>query len=251
VFTAIDTAGVRKTKSLQGDIDFYSQHRALRSVRRADVVLLLIDAALPVSSVDQQLAEEILEHFKPCVLVVNKWDLAREKATQDQYMEYLAKQMAGLNFAPVAFLSAREKDGLHELVEMARDLHTQAGIRVPTSQLNRALEKAMGDKPPTSSIGRKPKVFYLTQADIYPPTITLFVNDPTMFDPSYQRYLMNRFREMLPFAEVPIKLVIREREREEMGEGLRKIRSRQGGAKRQSHRPKDPGRPRKSRRGGR
>jgi len=92
---------------------------------------------------------------------------------------------------------------------------------VPTAQLNKALEQAMKEKPPTSSIGRKPRVFYLTQADIYPPTITMFVNDPSMFDPSYQRYLMNRFREMLPFAEVPIKLVIRAREREELSDKSR------------------------------
>src|SRR5690606_20377253 len=106
VFTAIDTAGVRKTKSLQDDIEFYSYHRSLRSIRRADVVVLFIDASVPVSQVDKQLGHEILKHHKPVVLVINKWDLAEKQYTQDQYVEYLDKSLQGLNFAPIIFVSA-------------------------------------------------------------------------------------------------------------------------------------------------
>jgi GTP-binding protein len=85
-------------------------------------------------------------------------------------------------------------------------------MRVPTAALNRAVEEAMTARPPTSGIGRRARVYYLTQLAVHPPTIALFVNDPTMFDSAYQRYLLNRFRETLPFAEVPIKLVIRGKE---------------------------------------
>ena len=216
-FTAIDTAGVRKTKSLKGDVEFYSQHRALRSIRRADVVLLLLDATIPVSHVDQQLAHEIVTHFKPAMIVVNKWDLAekalkQDLSTQDKYMEYLDKHLPILSYCPVAFISAKKDEGLRELLEMARKLHNQAAQRVTTATLNKAMEAAMAAKPPTSGIGRRPRVYYMTQLASAPPTIILFVNDPSMFDPAYQRYLINRFRETLPFGEVPMKLIIRGKE---------------------------------------
>ncbi|MEX0775754.1 MAG: ribosome biogenesis GTPase Der [Phycisphaeraceae bacterium] len=208
VLTAIDTAGLRKGKSVKGDIDYYSQHRALRSIRRANVVLFLIDATLPLSNVDEKLSTEIQRQFKPVVIVVNKWDLA-PASSQEQYLEYLDKGLKGLDFAPVAFVSAKQGEGLRELVAMAMNLYQQAGHRVGTAELNRTLEEIIATRPPSSSIGRRPKIYYVTQLDVHPPTIGLFVNDQSMFDPTYQRYLINRFRELLPFSETPIKLLIR------------------------------------------
>ena len=208
-FIAIDTAGVRKTKSMAGDIEYYSYHRTLRSVRRADVVLLLIDAAVPISQVDHQLAAEILKHHKPCVIVLNKWDLAQKNYTQDQYMEYLDKALKGLDFAPVVFTSALHNEGLREVVGMATNLYEQAGHRVSTGELNRVMEQILAQKTPSSKIGRRPKIYYTTQLDVHPPTVGLFVNDHQMFEPTYQRFIINRFRELLPFSEVPIKLLIR------------------------------------------
>ncbi len=208
-FTAIDTAGVRKTKSLSGDIEFYSHHRTLRSVRRADVVLLLIDAAVPVSQVDKQLAAEVLRHHKPCVIVLNKWDIAKGQYTQDEYLEYLEKSLRGLDFAPVAFISAIDGAGLRDLVAMAVNLHKQAGHRVGTGELNRLTERILDQQTPRSKIGRHPKVYYVTQLDIHPPTIGLFVNDADMFDPTYERFMLNRYRDDLPYSEVPIRLVFR------------------------------------------
>ena len=208
-FIAIDTAGVRKTKSMAGDIEYYSYHRTLRSVRRADVVLLLIDAAVPISQVDHQLAAEILKHHKPCVIVLNKWDLAQLDYTQDKYMEYLDDALKGINFAPVVFTSALHNEGLREVVAMAVNLYKQAGHRVSTGELNRVMEKILAQKTPSSKIGRHPKIYYTTQLDVHPPTVGLFVNDHQMFEPTYQRFIINRFRELLPYSEVPIKLLIR------------------------------------------
>jgi GTP-binding protein len=217
-YTAIDTAGVRKTKSLDGDIEYYSHHRSLRSVRRADVVLFLFDATVPVSQVDHQLGNEVQKHFKPTVLVVNKWDLAQGKATQDEYAEYLDKEMKGLDYAPIVFTNAKDSEGLKEVLALARNLHEQASHRVTTSELNQVMEQLLAEKTPTSGIGRRPKIYYATQLGTNPPTIGLFVNDPSMFDHGYQRFLINRFRELLPFAEVPIKLIIRGREKKPKGE---------------------------------
>lgn len=211
VFTAIDTAGVRKTKSLKGDIEFYSRHRTLRSIRRADVVLLLIDAAVPVSQVDKQLVNEILKHHKPCLIVLNKWDLVEAEHTPEEYVKYLDSALEGLRFGPVAFVSAKHGQGLREAVATALSLHEQAGRRVTTGQLNRAMEQVFAERLPHSGTGRRPKVYYATQLAVHPPTIGLFVNDPALFDAAYQRFLINRFRTLLPFAEVPIKLIIRGR----------------------------------------
>ncbi|MEX0654919.1 MAG: ribosome biogenesis GTPase Der [Phycisphaeraceae bacterium] len=214
VFTAIDTAGVRKRKSLADDIEFYSYHRSLRSIRRADVCLLLIDAAVRVSQVDQQLATEILRHHRPTVIVVNKWDLAEEEYTQEQYAEYLDTALKVLHYAPIVFISAKEREGVREMLAMAMNLHEQASHRVGTGELNQAIEQVMTERGPSSKGGKRAKIYYGTQTDVQPPTITLFVNDPELFDNNYQRFLLNRFRDMLPFSEVPIHLQIRGRERE-------------------------------------
>ncbi|MEM8783184.1 MAG: ribosome biogenesis GTPase Der [Planctomycetota bacterium] len=209
-FLAIDTAGVRRTRSLDGDIEFYSQHRSLRSVRRADVCLLLIDSTVPISQTDHLLTQEIQKHFKPVVIVVNKWDLAKGKMEQEQYVEYLEDALKGLTFAPVVFISAKEGDGLKEAVALAYNLHEQAGHRMGTGELNRFFERVYAERGPgTNKHGKQPRLFYATQPTTHPPTLALFVNDEELFDHNYQRYLMNRIRDELPFSEVPIKLLIR------------------------------------------
>ena len=207
--TAIDTAGVRRRKSIKDDIDFYSHHRALRSVRRADVVILVVDAAVPISHLDHQLVGEILDHYKPTVVAVNKWDLAEKTSTQEQFMAYFDQTLKGLSFAPFVFISALRGQGMAEVIAMALNLNQQAGDRVATGELNRVMETVLAERTPTSKIGKRPKIYYVTQLGVHPPTIGLFVNDPGMFDGSYQRFLLNRFRDALPYSEVPIRLLIR------------------------------------------
>jgi len=209
--TLIDTAGVRKTKSLAGDIEFYSQHRALRSVRRADVCLLLVDAAVPVSQVDNQLVNEILKHHRPTVVLVNKWDLAEKDYTQDQYVAYLDDALKGLSFAPIVFVSAKDNQGLTDAIAMALNLYEQARHRVGTGELNRIVEAIINERGPSSRLGTQAKLYYATQTGVDPPTLALFVNNPELFEGGYERFLMNRFRDELPFSEVPIKLLFRAR----------------------------------------
>ena len=211
VFTAIDTAGVRKRKSLDGDIEYYSMHRSLRSVRRADVCLLLIDAAVPVSQVDKKLVNEVLEHHRPVVIVVNKWDLAEKEHTQEEYVEYLDKELLGLSFAPIVFTTANKGEGMRDAIGMAMNLYEQARHRVSTSELNKFVEQVMAQRQPGSKLGKQPKIYYATQLEVDPPTLALFVNIPEMFDHNYLRFFMNRIREELPFSEVPIKLLVRGR----------------------------------------
>ena len=209
VFTLIDTAGVRKTKSLAGDIEYYSQHRSLRSVRRADVCLLLVDSSVPISQVDHQLVNEINKHYRPTVVVINKWDLAEQEHTQDEYVEYLDDALKGLTFAPIVFTSALAGEGMREAVALALNLYEQSNHRMGTSELNRAIEEIANERGPSSKSGKHAKMYYATQTGVNPPTVVLFVNDADLFDRNYQQYLINRMRDTVAFSEVPIRLFVR------------------------------------------
>ncbi len=214
-FVAIDTAGVRKKKSMT-DIDFYSYTRALASIRRADVVALLIDATVPVAEVDLKLAGAILEESKPVVVVINKWDLVGRRATAEDYDHYLTQVMPFVSYAPVVMISARTGRNVGRLIDVALDLHTQARTRVPTAELNAALQEILELRGPSARRGTKPvKLYYATQVAVAPPTIVLFCNDPQLVTEPYRRFIENRLRERLPFAEVPMRLLFRPRRGEQ------------------------------------
>lgn len=223
----IDTAGVRKKRYMAtNDIEFYSFHRAQRSIRRADVVLMLIDGTEPVSEPDKKLAQYIAEQHKPVVLVINKWDLARQRIREqrkqpegrfrdedvmEEFGEYLGQELQHLHYAPIAFITAKEGKNVQQVLDLAQNLFKQAHERLTTGQLNKVVRQILDQQHPSSPTGRRAKVFYATQTDVAPPTIVLFVNNPEYVNENYQRFMINRFRELLPFAEVPIRLVIRGR----------------------------------------
>jgi len=213
-FMLIDTAGVRKRKKLASDIEFYSLHRAMRSIRRADVVALLIDASVPVSQVDKDLAGQIAEQYKPVVLVVNKWDLAAGRAAGEDYQEYFDKVFPELSFAPISLTSAITGQNVRQTIRLAEQLFKQAQTRVPTHALNEAIQEALQTRAPGHKGGAKsPKLYYASQVDTCPPTIVCFVNDVRAFDQTYQRFLVGQLRRRLPFAEVPLRLFFRPRQR--------------------------------------
>ncbi len=224
----IDTAGVRKKRHMvTNDIEFYSFHRAQRSIRRADVVFMLIDGTEPMSDPDRKLAQYIAEEFKPVVLVVNKWDLARQKIREmrageqdeeirdedmmDEYRQYLEAELPWLDYAPIAFVTAKDGKNIQGVVDLAQHLFNQGKERVTTGRLNAAMRQILEERQPSTSSGRRARVYYATQVDVAPPSIVLFVNNPKYIDAAYQRFIINRFRELLPYPEVPIKLVIRGR----------------------------------------
>jgi GTP-binding protein len=211
-FLAIDTAGVRKKKSLQNDIEFYSLARAERSIRRADVVLLFLDAPQSISKVDKQLAEYILEQHKPAIFVVNKWDLMTPMPTS-KMGNYIRATFPSLDFVPIAFVTAKSGKNVHAVLNLAQHLHKQASARISTGDLNRVLRHALEASPPPLRQNRRPKVYYATQAGSNPPTIVLFTNGPELFDNTYQRYLVKTIRDQLHFNDVPIRLHLRRRQR--------------------------------------
>ncbi len=207
---AIDTAGVRKKRQVKDSIEFYSMARAERSIRRADVVLLLIDATLKVSEVDKKLGDYIISEYKPCIIVINKWDLA-QGTEAEKFNEYIHKCLPGLSFAPISFISAKKNVHIVEMVHLALELYEQANTRIPTSELNLALEEALTLHRPTRKKTRSPRIYYATQVGVSPPTFVLFVNDPKLFDSDYERYLSNQLRSKLPFSEIPLKFHFRAR----------------------------------------
>lgn len=218
-FVAIDTAGVKK-KSKWGDpIDFYGYTRVLKSITRADVTVLMIDATQPITSVDKRLANLVAGELKPCVLVINKWDLAKDRGETDKYDEYLLKTLPGVDYAPVVFTSARDDQNVDAVIDTAWSLFGQSQLRVGTGRLNAALRAALAERGPSTRRGSKPpKIYYATQVAVAPPTIVLFVNHPSRVHTNYQRYLHNKMQQLLPFQEVPIRLLFRaSRGREEFG----------------------------------
>ncbi len=209
---AIDTAGLRKRSKIADDIEFYAFSRATRSIQRADVVLFLIDATEPVGHVEKRLARLICDEYKPCVLVINKWDLAKGRASSEQYGEYLTKVLPQVAHAPVALTSATAGRNIDTTIDLASVLFKQARLRVGTGRLNQVLKAALEGNAPKPKRGRKaPKLYYATQVSTQPPTVVLFVNNPALLTREYERFLLNRFREALPFEEIPIRLLFRAR----------------------------------------
>jgi GTP-binding protein len=214
---AIDTAGVRYRGNVKTDIDFYSLSRSERSIRRADVVLHLFDATKKASMVDKQLAGYILENYKPAVFVVNKWDLAKGQAFTGEYGEYLHRIFPSLDHVPIAFLTARDGKNVQKVINLAQNLHKQARMRVATGDLNRVIQRALFDQSPPMRKNRVPKVYYVTQVAVDPPTIVVFTNGPDLFDRTYRRYLIKTLRDHFGFHDVPIKLYLRPKQRDEVG----------------------------------
>ena len=210
---AIDTPGIRRTRAQQRyDIDFYGAHRAQRSIRRADVVLLFLDCGERIGKVDKQLADYVAQQHKPCIFVVNKWDKLAGTMPTEKWVSYLGDNFRTMRYAPIAFITGQTGKNVKALLNHAQMLFKQSRERVGTGPLNRMLRDAIRQKAPPLHQNRRPKIYYATQVGAQPPTIVLFCSQPSALSKPYQRYLLGKFRDDLPFAEVPIKLYLRKRE---------------------------------------
>lgn len=211
-FVAIDTPGVRKRKSLANDVEFYGLLRAKRSIRRADVVFMFFDALETISTVDKQLVDEIAANYKPCVFVVNKWDLAPTKdMTTELWTKYLIDTFSSMRYVPLAFIAGKEEKNIKKLINLAQVIAKQARLRVPTPMINSVVRAAVRNNRPPQRSNKQPKLFFGTQVGTEPPTIVLKCNYPKLLDQSWIRYLLGVMREQLPFKEVPIQLYLRTR----------------------------------------
>jgi GTP-binding protein len=209
--TVIDTAGIRKKSKMADSIEFYSYVRATRSIRRADVVFFLIDATVEVAQVDKKIARFIAEEHKSCIMVVNKWDLAKETAVTGDYEEYLTKLLPGLKYAPIAFTTATEAKNVQSVLDLAAEIFRQTTTWIPTAKLNKAFEMIKAERVGSARRGRGswPKIYYAAQIAVNPVTILMFVNRPELFDENYRKFIVGRLRELLPVDEVPIRILCR------------------------------------------
>jgi GTP-binding protein len=219
-FVAIDTAGVRRHKSIRTDIDFYSFHRAQRSIRRADIVLLFFDCTQRLSKVDKQLSKYIADNYKACIFVVNKWDLLYGQMPTERWVDYLRDTFPTMWHVPIAFITGQTGKNVKALLNHAQHLFKQSLQRVPTSELNRLVRAALTKHPPPMHGILRPKIYYATQVSIQPPTIVLISNEPKAFTSQYRRYLLSVLRDNLSFGEVPIKMYLQKRRRDDRRDDL-------------------------------
>jgi len=207
----IDTAGIRRAGKIQGSVEYYTVLRAVRAIERCDVALILIDAADGVTDGDKRVAGYSHNAGRAAVIVVNKWDLRR--TSMRDYAAEIRRELPFMSYAPVVFASAKEGEGIVEVVDTAIDAAQSHAMRIQTSELNRIIHEAADTKPLTRK-GRVLKIRYATMPSVKPPTVVLFVNDPEMMHFSYERYLENQIRKVYPYEGTPIRILVRKAERE-------------------------------------
>ena len=219
-FVLIDTAGLRKRGQMDDSLEFFGHMRTERAIRRADVVILMLDAMEDIGKVDKQIASFILLNHKPCIIVLNKWDLAEEKnpgITIDAFTRYVNDRLPGMHFCRLAAMSAKEGTNAWEVVESALDLVEQGARKVGTAQLNSALVAAQSKRSTKAKGGKLGRIYYGTQTGVSPPAFLLFVNNPSQFDDNYLRYLGNQLRKDLGYAEIPLKIMLKSSNEKEIG----------------------------------
>ncbi len=212
-FVVTDTAGIRRKRSIAQKVESYSVVRAMRAIDEAEVVACLLDATEAGVEQDARLLGIVVEKGKALVVVVNKWDIAeREGATQDWYRKELGKRLPFVAFAPMVFVSAKERRGVTKVLDRAERLVEQYRARFPTPQLNELLEALQEDHPAPLAKGHPVKLFYVAQVAYAPPTFVIQCSRPEAIGDSYRRFVENRFRDAFGL-EVPIRIVFKERRR--------------------------------------
>ena len=212
-FIFIDTAGLRRKSRVYDQIEKYSTIRARMAVERAQVCVIMIDATEGFTEQDSKVAGIAHEMGKGCIIAVNKWDaVEKDGKTMDQQRKKLMKDFAFMSYAPIIFISAKEKIRLDRLFELIKFVDTQNAMRISTGKLNDVLADATARVQPPTDKGRRLKIYYMTQASPRPPTFVCFVNDAELFHYSYRRYLDNQIREVFGLEGTPTRMVVRERE---------------------------------------
>ncbi len=214
-FTIIDTAGLRKKSRIDSSIEKYSMLRSLAAIERANVCVILIDAAEGVTEQDTKVAGYAHNAGKACVFAVNKWDLVeKETGTLEAMRKILLDRFSFMDYAPVIFLSAKTGQRVDKLFETIRNVYEQAGKRLSTGTLNEMISEATAMVPTPQDKGKHLKIYYATQVATYPPQFVLFVNDRELMHFSYERYLENQLRKNFGFEGTPIRIYMRTKEKD-------------------------------------
>jgi GTPase len=216
-FLLIDTAGMRRRGKVELGVEKYSVMRALRAVERADVVLMVIDAEDGVTDQDQKIAGYGNEQGKAVIVVVNKWDLVeKDDRTMDKFKDQVKVRLAFMDYALVAFLSAKTKARVSKLLPLIKQAAAAHVRRITTGEVNDVVREAYSLNPPPSDKGRRLKIYFVTQPTTAPPTFVFFINDKELVHFSYKRYLENRLRETYDFEGTPIRIFFRTKQKIEL-----------------------------------
>jgi GTPase len=210
--TLIDTAGIRRRGRIEPGVEQFSVLRSFKAIERADVALLLIDATTGITSQDAHIAGFILEQWKSCVVVVNKWDaIEKDSFTMEQYTRKIRSDLNFMDYVPLLFISAKTGRRVEQVLPMALQVQEERLARLTTSKINEVIHKAQDAHAHPSHAGRQLKMFYGTQVRSDPPTFMIYVNDPKLMHFTYLRYLENQIREAYGFLGTPIRIVTKGR----------------------------------------
>ncbi|HHD11632.1 MAG TPA: ribosome biogenesis GTPase Der [Deltaproteobacteria bacterium] len=208
----VDTAGIRKKQRISRRIEIYSVLSAIKSIERADVVLIVIDGTTGITTQDEKIAGLVEERGKACCVVVNKWDVVdKDHRVAARYKEAVYGKMPFINYAPVLFVSALTGRGIKRILPTIDAIYEEATRKIKTGELNRLLKQVVSAHRPPVYRGKEVKFYYITQTGVLPVRFTAFVNYPEGIPPSYRRYLVGRFREGLKLTSVPIRFSFRRR----------------------------------------
>ncbi len=216
-YTFIDTAGLRRKKRIKYGVEYFSTMRTIESINRADVVLIILDATSEISTQDQKIVSYAARNFKDIIILYNKWDLIEKtNVTVGEYIKKIRSELRFVEFAPVVFLSALTGQRVSKILDLILKVEEESRKRIPTSELNRFLEKVIGKFPPTHSSGKHTKIYFCTQVKTHPPTFVFFCNDPKLITTHYKRYLNNQLREKFKFEGASIKIFFRGRSADDL-----------------------------------
>ena len=211
-FLLVDTAGLRRKSKVDTNVERYATSRAISSIEKSDVVILVLESIFNVSDQDKKIASVIKKRNKASVVLLNKWDLIENKTSENLNLiiEDVLKSLQFVNYSKVLNTSAINKKNINRIWDLVRESYDNFCKRISTSKLNKALEEIIYlTSPPTGKGGKSLRIYYITQSDIKPPEIVFFVNDSDLVKTEYERFLEKELRKRFDFSGTPLKLVFR------------------------------------------
>lgn len=213
--TLIDTAGLRKKKSIRYGVEYFSTMRTIESIDRSDIVLHILDAEHKVTEQDQKIVSYAVRHNKNVILVINKWDLLeKDNSTAKEYLNNIKDELPFASHCPIVFISALTNLRVRKLLEKIIEVNKESNRRISTSNLNDFLSIIRKKYAPFHTSGKQVKILYCTQTNVNPPTFVFFCNNPKLISKNYQKYIQNKIREYYKFSGVAVKLIFKGKEKD-------------------------------------
>lgn len=214
-YILVDTAGIRRKNKVDEDVEYYSVVRAIAAIRKADIVLIVVDSSEKMTEQDVRICGLVHEAGKPSVIVMNKWDaVEKETGTMNVFQKKLKEDLKFMDYFRTVFISAKTGQRVPEVLKAAEASYENSARRITTGTLNEVIQDAVAVNEPPSYKGRRLKVLYATQVASNPPSFVLFVNDSELVHFSYKRYLENSLRKAFDFTGTPVRIIIRNKDQQ-------------------------------------